>query len=79
MEEAIIGHAGNGTGLGSQSDLPAVIRRGSSGAGLLRNYRITGSLRNERRNWAIGIEGPTAGGEIRQGVPVLLLAAHQDG
>ena len=49
---------------------------GSSGAGLLGNYRITASLRNERRDGTIGIEGPTAGGEIRQGAPVLLLAAQ---
>ena len=45
----------------------------SSGAGLLANYRLTTSLRDERRNGTIRIEGPTTLGEIGQGIAVLLL------
>ena len=45
--------------------------------GLLLNDRITESLRKEGRNWAIRIERLTAGSEIGQGIPVLLLTAQQ--
>ena len=50
---------------------------GSSGDGLLSNYRITESLRDEGRNGAIRIERLTTGGEIGQGIALLLLTAQQ--
>src|SRR5262249_25862021 len=52
-------------------------RGGSSRAGLLGNCRITTSLRDEGRNWAMRIECPTTGGEIGQGIALLLLTAEE--
>jgi DNA-binding transcriptional regulator YhcF (GntR family) len=49
------------------------------GLDCLLEYSFTRSLRNEGRNWPIGIERPTACRQIGQRVPVLLLTTRQHG